>query len=131
MLPGLANYSCSQCTVLMCSPMLLLILRRRYICTLAFGIVDQGSLIPFLPLTALLTTVFKKHENIKHHAYGQHVCEIESFTLIVLSATGSWFTKPINFYKHLASFSSTIWGEVVLDWLCCCLGFSMFHTVHL
>jgi len=37
-----------------------------------------------------LSSPFKKHKNIKHHVYGQHVWEIEhaSFTPIVLAATG-------------------------------------------
>ena len=42
-----------------------------------------------------LSSTFKKHENIKHRAYGQRIREVEhaSFSLIALSATRGFAHK--------------------------------------
>ena len=47
---------------------------------------------------------YKKHEDVKKRAYGQHVQEIENgvFTLLVLSTTGGMGQEAITFYKRLA-----------------------------
>ena len=68
-------------------------------------------LILSLPPTALSST-FKKHDDIKRRAYGQHAREFEhaSFTPIVLTATGGLAHEAAVFFKRLASFLSTKWG---------------------
>jgi len=80
-----------------------------------------------------LSSTFKKHENIKRHAYGQRVWEVEhaSFTPIVLAATGGLAHEATIFYKHLAAQLSTKWGSdysVVMGWLRCCLSFSLLYS---
>ena len=50
-----------------------------------------------------LSSIFKKHENIKYRVYGQRTCKIEhaSFIPIIMSTTGGWFMK--------LQFSTSIW----------------------
>ena len=71
---------------------------------------------PFAPsnCSASLSSTFKKHENIKRRAYGQHVREVEhaSFMPIVLSAaTGGLAHEATIFCKHLASLLSSKLGD--------------------
>jgi len=48
-----------------------------------------------------LSAAYRKHENIKRHAYGQRIREVEcaSFTPLVLSATGGLAHEATIFYK--------------------------------
>jgi len=77
--------------------------------------VDVRDFNPFAPsnCSTSLSSTFKKYENIKRRAYGQHVREVEhaSFTPIVLAATGGLAHEAIIFYKHLAALLSTKWGS--------------------
>ena len=80
--------------------------------------------------SSLLSSTFKKHENIKHRAYGQRIREVEHtyFTPIVMSATGGLAHGATVFYKHLASLLSAKWCDeysLVLGWLWFCVGFSL------
>ena len=52
-----------------------------------------------------LSAAYKKHENIKWHAYGQCIQEVEhaSFSPLVFSATGCLAHEATIFYKRLAS----------------------------
>ena len=80
------------------------------------------------------SSTFKKHENVKHQAYGQRIHEAEhaSFTPIIMLG---WLTKP--------QFSSSIWPlsyrlsrvtntlvdfDVALDFVCSGLLFSAFEV---
>jgi len=97
--------------------------------------VDVRVFNPFAPSNSStsLSSTFKKHENIQHHAYGQRVQEVEhaSFTPIVLAATGELAHEATIFYKRLAALLSTKWGfdySVVMGWLRCCLSFSLLHS---
>ena len=90
---------------------------------------------PFAPSnsSSSLSSTFRKHEKIKHRAYGQRVREVEhaTFTPIVLAATGGLAHEATVFYKRLASFLATKWGDdysVVLGWLRCCLSFSLLRS---
>jgi len=53
--------------------------------------VDVCVFNPFAPSnsSSLLSSTFKKHENVKHRAYGQRICEVKhaSFTPIIMLAT--------------------------------------------
>ena len=53
--------------------------------------------------SSLLSSTFKKHENIKHRAYGQRIREVEhtSFAPIIMLTTGGWLTRP--------QFSTNVW----------------------
>ena len=82
--------------------------------------------------SSLLSSTFKKHENIKRRTYGQRIHEAEhaSFTPIVMSATGELAHESMVFYKRLASLLSAKWSDeysVVLGWLRCCLGYSLLR----
>ena len=90
---------------------------------------------PFAPSnsSSSLSSTFRKHEKIKHRAYGQRVREVEhaTFTPIVLAATGGLAHEATVFYKRLASLLAKKWGDdysVVLGWLRCCLSFSLLRS---
>ena len=80
-----------------------------------------------------LSAAYKKHENSKRHAYGQHIQEVEhaSFSPLVFSATGGLAHEATIFYKRLTSLLSNKWGDsysVTLGWLRCCLSFYWLHS---
>ena len=62
-----------------------------------------------------LSATYKKHENIKHRAYGQWKREVAhaSFTPLVMSATGGLAHEATIFYKHLATLYLPS-GEIVM-----------------
>ena len=79
-----------------------------------------------------MTTAYRWHENIKQHAYGQNVREVEhaSFTPIVMSATGGLAPEATTFYRRLASLLASKWGDeycVIMGWLRCSL-FSLLQS---
>jgi len=86
-----------------------------------------------------LATAYKKHENIKRHAYGQWIWEVKhaSFTPLVMSATGGLAHEATTFYKCLASLLPTKWGIAMPSlWdyyavasLFCCSGQLSFVSV--
>ena len=97
--------------------------------------IDVRVFNPFAPSnsSSSLSSTFRKHEKIKHRAYGQRVREVEhaTFTPIVLAATGGLAHEATVFYKRLASLLATKWGDdysVVLGWLRCCLSFSLLRS---
>ena len=76
-----------------------------------------------------LSATYKKHENLKKRAYGQHVCDVEHslFTPLVFSSTGGMGNEATTFYKRLADMMS--WRQqkpysVVINWLRCRLSFA-------
>ena len=90
---------------------------------------------PFAPsnTTSSLSTCYKKHENIKKRAYGQHIREVEhaSFTPVVMSATGGLAHEATFFYKCLTSLLAHKWGDaysIVMGWLRCSLSFSLLRS---
>ena len=75
------------------------------------------SSIPYAPSNAnSVSAVYRHHENIKRHAYGQQICEVEhvSFTPLVLSAIGGLASEATTFYKRLASLLS---AKMNIVWL--------------
>ena len=96
--------------------------------------IDVRVFNPFAPSnsSSSLSSTFRKHEKIKHRAYGQRVREVEhaTFTPIVLAATGGLAHEATVFYKRLASLLAKKWGDysVVLGWLRCCLSFSLLRS---
>ena len=97
--------------------------------------IDVRVFNPFAPSnsSSSLSSTFRKHEKIKHRAYGQRVREVEhaTFTTIVLAATGGLAHEATVFYKRLASLLAKKWGDdysVVLGWLRCCLSFSLLRS---
>jgi len=80
-----------------------------------------------------LSVAYRKYENIKHHAYGQRIREVEyaSFTPLVSSATGGLAHEATIYYKCLASLLSTKWGDsyaITLGWLHCYMSFSLLRS---
>ena len=80
-----------------------------------------------------LAACYKKHENIKKHAYQRRVCEVEhaSFTPLVMSATGGMAREATVFYKRLASCLASKWDKPyssTLHWLRCRVTFSLLRS---
>ena len=77
-----------------------------------------------------LSAAYKWHENVKHRAYGQRIREIEhaSFTPIILAVIGGLAQEVTIFYNRLASLLATKEYCKVMDWLRCCLSFSLFRS---
>ena len=91
---------------------------------------------PFAPsnTTSSLSMCYKKHENIKKRAYGQHIREVEhaSFTPVVMSMIGGLAHEATFFYKRLASLLAHKWGDdysIVMDWLRYSLSFSLCSAI--
>ena len=45
-----------------------------------------------------------------------------------MSEKGGLAHEATVFYKRLDSLLSAKWGDIVLGWLRCCLGFSLLHS---
>ena len=74
-------------------------------------------------------SAYRKHEQIKKHAYQQRIREIEhaTFSPLVLSTTGGLAREATTFYKRLASMLVSKWDQTyscTLGWLRCHLAFS-------
>ena len=97
-------------------------------------IVDVCVFNPYPPLNVnFISAAYRRHENIKRHAYSQRIWEIEhaSFTPIVMSATGGLAPEATTFYGRLASLLASKWGDeycVVMAWLRCCLSFCLLRS---
>ena len=69
--------------------------------------VDVKVFNPYTPSNpnSSTTSCYKKHENIKKHAYKQRLREVEhsSFMPLMLSATGGMAPEATVFYNRLAS----------------------------
>ena len=80
-----------------------------------------------------LATCYRKHEKEKKRSYGLRVREFEhdTFTPLVLAASGGLGAEATCFYKRLASLLSTKWNcsySTTLCWLCCRLSFSLLRS---
>ncbi len=81
----------------------------------------------------LLSSCYRKHEQMKKRAYEQRIREVEhaSFTPLVLSATGGLANEANTFYKRLASLLASKWDHPyssALCWLRCRLAFSLMRS---
>ena len=76
----------------------------------------------------------RANRNIKRRAHGQRIVrEVEhaSSSPLVFSATGGLAREATIFYKRLASLLSNKWEDnysVTLNWLRCCLCFSLLRS---
>ena len=81
--------------------------------------IDVRVFSPFAPSnsSSSLSSTFRKHEKIKHRAYGQHVREVEraTFTPIVLAATGGLAHEATFFISDLLLFWPQS-GEMIILW---------------
>ena len=80
-----------------------------------------------------LSSVYKRHEDIKKRAYGQRVREIEHgvFTPLVFSTSGGMGREATTFYKRLADMLASQQRRpysVVMSWLRCKLSFAAIRA---
>ena len=80
-----------------------------------------------------LSSVYKRHEDIKKRAYGQRVREIEHgvFTPLVFSTSGGMGREATTFYKRLADMLANKQRRpysVVMSWLRCKLSFAAIRA---
>ena len=81
-----------------------------------------------------ISASYLKHEKNKKRSYENRVREIEfaTFTPIVMSATGGMAKQASIFYKRLASLLAIKRDEQsysqMLNWLRCCLSFSLLRS---
>ena len=87
-------------------------------------------LMHILMYASSLSAAYKQNENVKHRIYRQRIQEVElaSFTPIILAVIGGLAQEVTIFYNRLASLLATKEYCKVMDWLRCCLSFSLFRS---
>ena len=80
-----------------------------------------------------LSSIYRRHKNIKKRAYQQRIQETEhaSFTPLIFSATGGMAREATAFYKRLASMLATKRDQPyssTMTWMRCLLSFSLLHS---
>jgi len=80
-----------------------------------------------------LNTCYRKHKLAKKKAYESRIQEVEhnSFTPLMLSATGGMGHEGNVFYKRLAALLSDKWKDLyaeILGWIRCRLSFCLLHS---
>ena len=96
--------------------------------------VDVKVFNPYAPSNSNLSTTscYKKHENIKKHAYEQRLREVEhsSFMPLIFSATDGMAPEAAVFTR-LASQLALKWNDhysITMGWLRCSLSYSLLRS---